>query len=237
MLDTARTFETPESVDLQLRVAGPAVRACAWAIDFLIRLVVLFVIFFVVTITLRELGVGLFLVLFFLAEWFYPIFFEVFYNGATPGKRSMGIRVVADNGTPVNWNSSVIRNLIRYVDFLPTFNGFGLVCMLLNRDFKRLGDLAAGTLVIYSEREHKREQLPQAEPAPPPVSLSVDEQRAILDFAERSAYLSEQRQEELASYVPELTKQSAKPVQTLFQYANWLHGSAESKNGRKNGSK
>jgi len=228
MLDTVRTFETPESIDLQLRVAGPTVRAAAWFIDMLIRTVV-YIALGMFSGYLGEMGTGLLLLSIFLLEWFYPVFFEVFKMGATPGKKRMGIRVVSDNGTPVNWNASVIRNLLRAADILPFLYGFGLITMFLNRDFKRLGDLAAGTLVIYSETKQERGAIPAAEALPPPFPLSIDEQRAILDFAERSAYLSTQRQEELANHLHEFTHElDQKAVRTLFQYANWLHGNSSS---------
>jgi len=229
VLDTARTFETPESIDLQLRVAGPVVRAAAWFLDLLIRAMVYIALGMLIGF-FGEMGTGIMLLTVFLLEWFYPVFFEVFKMGATPGKKRMGIRVVADNGTPVNWNASVIRNLLRAADILPFFYGFGLISMFLNREFKRLGDLAAGTLVIYSETEQERNNIPDAEAVPPPLPLSIDEQRAILDFAERSAHLSPQRQEELANYLYQLTHEKDQAaVNALFQYANWLHGNSSSR--------
>ena len=229
MLDTARTFETPESIDLQLRVAGPVVRSAAWFLDMLIRAAVYLALGMVIGV-FGEMGTGIMLLSVFLLEWFYPVFFEVFSMGATPGKKRMGIRVVADNGTPVNWNASVIRNLLRAADILPVFYGFGLMTMFLNREFKRLGDLAAGTLVIYSENDQKRSNIPAAEPLPLPLPLSIDEQRSILEFAERSAFLSPQRQAELADCLTELTHEKDQAaVKTLFQYANWLHGNSSSR--------
>lgn len=87
----------------------------------------------------------------FLLEWFYPIIFEVYRQGQTPGKKVMAIKVLQDNGIPVGWPTSLIRNLLRAVDFLPMMYGFGVVSMLIARNFRRLGDLAAGTLVVYVE--------------------------------------------------------------------------------------
>lgn len=224
MLDTARTFETPEGVDLQLHVAGPVVRALAWAIDMMIRGAVYFVLSIVLSV-LGEFGQGVFLLCIFLLEWFYPVFFEVLKNGATPGKKQMGIRVVNDNGTPVSWSTSITRNLLRAADFAPAFYGFGLTAMLMNSDFKRLGDMAAGTIVIYGSKTAAKSDIPKADPDPLPINLSIKEQRAILDFAERSELLSAERREELANIIPSLTNtKDQNAVNKLYRYANWLYG-------------
>uniref|UniRef100_UPI0025F2F3AC RDD family protein n=1 Tax=uncultured Thiodictyon sp. TaxID=1846217 RepID=UPI0025F2F3AC len=148
-LDTIRLNETPEGVDLGLRVAGPAPRALALAADGAIRLVILLALSPLAA--LSGLGLGLSLIAVFLLEWLYPVTFEVL-SGATPGKRAMGLMVVHDDGTPVGLPASLIRNLLRVVDFFPLFYGVGLVCTLVDRDFRRLGDLAAGTLVVHAQR-------------------------------------------------------------------------------------
>nr|WP_330178084.1 RDD family protein [Candidatus Vondammii sp. HM_W22] len=106
-------------------------------------------------------------------------FFEL-QSGATPGKKAMGILVVHDDGTPVSWSSSLIRNLLRAADFPPFLYGFWLLSMLASRDFKRLGDLAAGTLMIYQESQGERRELPDIAPEHPPGNLTGDEQRALL---------------------------------------------------------
>ena len=116
-------------------------------------------------LALAGLGQGLMLLGFFLLEWFYPVFFEL-RSGATPGKRAMGLRVVHDDGTPVGAVASVIRNLLRVADFLPLFYAAGLVSCLVDRDFRRLGDLAAGTLVVHSEPPLKPQGIRNARPAP-----------------------------------------------------------------------
>lgn len=229
MLDTARTFETPEGVDLQLRVAGPVVRSLAWGIDLLIRTVIYIVLSIVLSI-LGEFGKGVLLLCIFLLEWFYPVFFEVLKNGATPGKKKMGIRVVNDNGTPVSWSASITRNLLRAADFAPAFYGFGLTAMLMNPEFKRLGDMAAGTIVIYGSHATAISAIPKADPCPLSVNLTIKEQRAILDFAERSELLSSERREELANLIPALTNAAdQRAVNLLYRYANWLYGKAAQK--------
>jgi hypothetical protein len=137
----------------------------------------------------------------------------------------MGIWVIHDNGTPVSWPSSLVRNLVRAADFLPVLYGFGLLTMLANKDFKRLGDLAAGTLVVYREQPLQRGELPDAAAEPPPAELTVDDQRILLEFAERSNLLSRDRGIELADILAKLTgKTGQQAVKTLYAYANWLSG-------------
>ena len=218
MLDTYRAIETPEGVELRLRVAGPVVRSLAWMIDLLIR----GGIYIVLSIGLSlfgKFGWGLLLVGLFLIEWFYPVLFEVYRHGATPGKRAMGLCVVNDDGTPVGWSASMIRNLLRYVDFLPVLYGFGLISMLLHPDFKRLGDIAAGTRVVYRDAEKKAAAVPVVPARPPHFPLNLEEQRAVINFAERSQEISPERMEELAGIVLPHGR-----ISQLHAAANWLLG-------------
>lgn len=217
-LDTVHTFETPEGVDLGLRVAGPIPRALAFVLDTLIRYAVLFVLSMIL-LPLAELGGGAFLIMLFLMEWFYPVLFEV-TRGATPGKKAMGLTVVHDNGTPIGWQASLIRNLLRTIDFLPLFYGIGLLSMLINRRFQRLGDLAAGTLVVYTETVQRSAVVIEVEARVLSAPLAVEEQRALLDFAERSTTLAPGRVEELAEIISD--ERGAAAVHTVLGYARWL---------------
>ncbi|MES2000490.1 MAG: RDD family protein [Pseudomonadota bacterium] len=219
MLDTYRAIETPEGVELRLRVAGPVVRSLAWLIDLLIRGGVYFVLAMLLA-QLGKFGWGLLLVCLFLMEWFYPVMFEVYRHGQTPGKRAMGLSVVDADGSPVGWSASMIRNLLRFVDFLPVMYGFGLIAMLLHADFKRLGDVAAGTRVVYRDGKSRLTTVPIVPPQPPRYPLSLDEQRAVISFAERAHTLSPARAEELAGIV------SPPPaaLTELHATANWLLG-------------
>lgn len=221
MLDTTRSIETPEGVELQLHVAGPVVRACAWTIDVLIRTTI-YILFSIVLGIFGKLGTAAILITVFLLEWFYPVFFEV-RSGYTPGKKIFNLIVCHDNGTPVSWQASVIRNLLRFADFLPVCYGFGLTSMLFSRDFKRLGDRAAGTLVVYQYQEDKDYSIPDHRMLALPQPLQLPEQRALLDFAERSSQLSDERAKELADILVEFTgKRGKQGVDTLYGYANWL---------------
>jgi len=106
--------------------------------------------------------------------------------------------VVQDDGTPIGWSASLTRNLLRFADMLPFGYFLGAISCLQHPTFKRLGDLAAGTLVIYREQPVKRPELPPAVPRTAPFALSLNEQRAILGFAERQGQLSAERTRELA---------------------------------------
>ena len=222
-LDTVREVETPEGIFLRLRLAGPVIRSLAWFLDSLIRYAFLWALLMVLSM-LGLIGVAVSLILLFLLEWFYPVVFELLWDGATPGKRMLGLRVVNDNGTPVDLSASVIRNLLRAADFLPVFYTFGLLSMLLSRDFKRLGDLAAGTVVIYREPEIKAPALPAGPATPPPQSLSGAEGGLLIAFAERSASLSEARRRELAGILAPLTAGAGEPASQLLAQARWLLG-------------
>jgi uncharacterized RDD family membrane protein YckC len=145
-----------------------------------------------------EVGDGFYLIFYFLLEWFYCVFFEMFSNGMTPGKRAMGIQVIHDDGTPLGWGASVLRNILRAADFLPAAYLFGLISMISNKSFKRLGDHVGGTLVVYRPMAQKKVLLTEAGTRPAPFLLALDEQQAILAFAERSQKLSPSRQQELA---------------------------------------
>lgn len=225
MLDTLRSVPTPEGFELTLRLAGPVPRALAFVIDLMIRLAVYGALAMVLA-QLKSAGMGILLILAFLLEWFYPVVCEVWWNGATPGKRAFGMAVLNDNGTPVTFGASVTRNLLRAVDFLPFLYAFGLIAMLLNRDFKRLGDLAAGTIVFYRDKPAGRGVLPQARPVVPAVALTLAEKRAVLDFAERYATLTEARANELAEHAEPLVAGSRQPAQVLLGIAHHQRGRA-----------
>ncbi|BBP81680.1 MULTISPECIES: RDD family protein [Pseudomonas] len=201
-LDTRYQVETPEGIDLVLRPASLLPRALAYTVDLLIRGILLLVLYSVFLL-LGQFGMGLGLIVTFLVTWWYMVLFEVLNQGRSPGKHLMGLRVVHDDGTPVGWSSSLVRNLLRFVDILPFGYALGILSTLMHPAFKRLGDLAAGTLVVYREDKPSRPQLPDAEPQRAPFILSLTEQRAILGYAERQAGLSSGRRAELAGILAE----------------------------------
>jgi uncharacterized RDD family membrane protein YckC len=225
MLDTAREIPTPEGIELTLRLAGPVARARAWTVDVLVRVAVFIVLSIPLSI-LGAVGAGVMLVLWFALEWLYPTLFEVYFGGATPGKRMLRLTVLHTDGTPVGLPASLTRNLLRAVDFLPVLYGFGLLAMILSRDFQRLGDIAAGTVVVYREADFQHSAIPPAAPLPPPMPLSAVEQRTVLDLAARSQTLTAERAEELASLAQRVTggREGSAALGRILSIANYLIG-------------
>lgn len=237
LVDTLYAVETPEGIDLQAELAGPVVRVLAYSIDILIRLLVLLLCGIALAF-FDKAGQGGLLLLMFILEWFYPVFFEVCRRGQTPGKKQMGLAVVNDDLTPVTWSTSMVRNLLRVVDFLPSAYLFGLISMVLNDRFARLGDLAAGTLVIHRSTESKAlaDEAANAKPLPPeflprspPMRLELEEQRALVSFTQRQQQLTEGRQQELASILQDLCgRQGQSGVEYWRSVGAWLLGARRS---------
>jgi len=219
-----RAIETPEGVDLELRVAGPYERAIAYVLDLLLR--ALFVI--VAGILVRWLaGVGqaLFTLLFFAVEWMYPVLFEVLGGGATPGKRAMGLVVLRADSLPVGWSQSVIRNSLRAVDMLPVGYAIGLLSMLESSRFQRIGDRVAGTVVVHRRGDLRREKLHKASPLAPQVALSLADQAAIVDFSARLGSWSKPRAIEIADNLAPLTGERGEVgVERTLALASWIGG-------------
>ena len=226
MLDTVRKVETPEGVELELRPAGLVARALALALDQIILWAGLFVAMIPLAM-LGPVGLGLWLILLFLGQWLYPVLFEVLGSGQTLGKRVLRLRVLMADGLPVSWEASLLRNLLRVVDGLPGAYTVGLVSVLLSKNFQRLGDLVAGTLVVHVPEAHRTVPIPEAPALALPVSLSLEEQSALLAFGERSSQLNPARCEELADLLGSLTGlQGAANVTALQGMARHIRGQA-----------
>lgn len=203
-LDIAYTVETPEGIDIQVELAGPIIRTLAFSIDFSIRIGAMLILLIVSSLLGSKIGGAVYLLIYFLVEWFYPVVFEVFRHGQTPGKKIMGISVVNDDLTPVTFSASFVRNLLRAADFLPALYCFGLISLCASRNFQRLGDIAAGTVVIYKELKAEKQTPPDAHPLSPQFELSDSEQNAIVEFSLRHESLSQGRQKELADIIKPL---------------------------------
>jgi uncharacterized RDD family membrane protein YckC len=169
------TIETPEHVEIVYTVAGPGSRLLAFVIDFLIMLVpaVVLVVILIIAISAimgssikdyledptRSQDFLIWLILAFitmaqfLVSQFYFVVFELAWNGQSPGKRWLGIRVIRDSGQPVGLYASMIRNLLRIADLLPLFYLAGFITMLATRHWRRLGDLAAGSIAVKVDRK------------------------------------------------------------------------------------
>ena len=226
MLDTRYRVEIPGGIHLEAQVVGPIARCYAFLIDLLIRGVILIALTLAsIPLGLYGIGGGFMLIFMFIIEWLYPVLFEVLARGQTPGKKILGIAVVNDDLSPVSLGSSLIRNLLRVVDFLPFCYVVGLFTMLCNRRFQRLGDLSAGTLVVSTESVAKASRIGDIEPLAPPTTLLRNEQMSIVEFLQRSSQLSEPRQHELAMLLEGVTHEKGENgVERLQRIGAWFLG-------------
>lgn len=247
-LDTMQRIELAEGVEVELHPAGPMVRAIAYLIDVLwmavgyIALLIGYRI--MVSIVGFEVGGGAASLIFFALYWGYQVYFEAGPRAATPGKRSMGLRVVAETGGPASLGAIMLRNLARVADVLPfaylPLDGVqlplptyftGLLVCLFTRRFQRLGDIVARTLVVYANPAAEAlRKTPPPVPGimahPPPVTLTREERSAVVRFQERSALWSPARREELAGHASGLTQtRSVDGVNQLSSMAIWLRDS------------
>jgi len=152
------SIETPELVDIEMPLAGIGSRFIALLIDTLIwfaALFLLFLIFWAISPAMEAFSqisyqwqVAIWVFVLFLFNWGYFTLFEAFNNGRTPGKRIARIRVIQRSGRPIGLFESMARNFVRYIDQIPFFYAVGVITMFVTRQHQRLGDLAAGTLVV-----------------------------------------------------------------------------------------
>lgn len=153
-MNESHSVETPEQTNIEFTVAGIGSRALALTIDSAIQACAIFVLLVVGGIFLgaRVFGgiwvTAALVIAGFLLYYGYFALFEIFWNGQTPGKRQIGIRVIKDTGRRLTALETIARNLLRIIDQLPGFYGVGMFVSLLNRQNKRLGDLVTGALVI-----------------------------------------------------------------------------------------
>ena len=126
------------------------IRFFAWIIDLILRIIVLGLLALSFLWLEFEVGIGLWLVMFFVVDWLLGGFIEWRWEGFTPGKRLCHIRVIGVDGLPAGAGACFLRNVLRFADSFPSF-ATGIISMVVSGRFQRLGDLAAGTLVVYDE--------------------------------------------------------------------------------------
>jgi uncharacterized RDD family membrane protein YckC len=227
VLDTVVSAETPEGILLELKPAGLTARFYALLIDWLIRLVIAYVAL-IASAFLGGLGPAFWMLLYFVLEWFYPVIFELGRSGATPGKSVVGLKVVMDNGLPITPAASLTRNLLRVADFLPLAFAAAIVSMLLRKDCKRLGDLAAATLVVHQPQRPPRLRLDDVTPLTPARALAPEDQAALIALAARAPTLTAERLDELAAIAASVSGDAGKagPAVTrrVLGVAQWAMG-------------
>jgi uncharacterized RDD family membrane protein YckC len=227
ILDTVVSTETPEGIMLELRPAGLGPRFYAFLLDVIIRAAII-VTAYVIFRFMAGLGAAAFYILLFVLEWFYPVAFELSSWGATPGKRAFNLKVVMDSGLPITPAASLLRNLLRVVDIAPVLYGFGAASMLMRRDFKRLGDIAAATLVVYQLPPTPKFALPQVEPVQPALLLAPQDQAAVIALAARASRLTRDRTDELAALAARVSgdagRSGPETTRRVLGVAQWLIG-------------
>ena len=215
-------IETPEQTVFSYSIAGVGSRAAAALIDYLICTAILLTLFLCWKLLVpavagtgspleRETGGWMLAILVFaqfLILWGYYVVFEVLWDGQTPGKRRIGIRVVQDGGFSVSWTASAVRNVARAIDMQPGFlYGVAVVSAAVSRSGKRLGDMIAGTVVVHERvadlgaHDARRDTPPgDAAQAAAPISAALsDDEFAMLDrFLARRGALEATRRAQLA---------------------------------------
>ena len=180
------SIPTPEGVELELVLAGLGSRLVASLVDYLIKGAIILALWIIgATVGGDDTGgflVALLIVATFLVWFGYDVAFETLASGRTPGKRATGLRVVRLGGEPVGFLASAVRNLLRLVDGLPGIYAVGAASILFSRRNQRLGDLAAGTLVV----RERRAPLPGA--LPPVPDFAVVDRYAAWDVSGVTAY-------------------------------------------------
>lgn len=215
-IDTTAEIETPEHVCFHVPIAGPTARAIAWFLDLLVRAAILVVLAVTASIGglvigdfVSDVSAGVLLVIYFVLEFGYGTFWEIAWNGKTPGKWALDLRVVSVHGHPLRVGDSFLRNLLRVADFLPAGYALGLLSMAVDNRFRRLGDLVAGTMVVVEEKRTMASTI-RIEPPPSPkelanlpqrLPLSGDELDALEHFLRRKDRIGPAREDELAAMV------------------------------------
>ncbi|GAC1646091.1 MAG: hypothetical protein NVS9B11_17760 [Candidatus Dormibacteraceae bacterium] len=255
--DTDLVVATPERVSFDYQVAGLGTRALAQVLDLLIVAGILLVVFFTAVYAASSLGaaagtlvavIGGFVVVF---GYFWLS--EALWSGQTIGKKAFRLRAVGDRGEPLTFAQAGIRNVVRIIDFLPYAYGLGMIVLFANGKGKRLGDLAAGTIVVKDSDSLSLWQLAGARTpvAPPGVAVAApnpyiaaspaeltlrrldpDLRRFVTSYARRRpeltievrVQLASQVQQSLRRAVPDLFAQSG-PLAALDHLADLERGS------------
>lgn len=253
-IDSQFKVVTPENIAFNYQVAGPFRRLLAFLLDLAIRAAVIVAFFIMLAIAgvgnalaqagLEDLMVAMMTLAAFFFNWFYMAAFEYWWNGTTPGKWLLNLRVTTDEGEPINLFQSAVRNLFRYVDMWPmvplpfaamreemtaepivvTFL-FALIVPIFNKRFQRIGDLIAGTMVVIEDRswlmkvakiEDDRARL-LADYIPPNFVAPRSMVKAVATYVERRRYFTTARRREIARHLAEpLLEKFGLPADTSY---------------------
>jgi uncharacterized RDD family membrane protein YckC len=229
--ESSYRFDTPERVEVAYDLAGLGSRFVAALVDGLLMGLLLALFFVAGAVGLAFLGATVAeladeplesstmlaliavaaVIATFVVLWGYHVFFEMVWHGQTPGKRAMGLRVIKEGGYPVDLAASVIRNLVRAVDYLPWSYALGAIVVFVDGRSRRLGDMAAGTLVVKERRTLTVGALgldpallsaspgEDGPPLPEPTRLAAADQTLLRDYFQRRRTLAGPAAEALAA--------------------------------------
>ena len=247
------TVVTPENVTITYEMAGLGSRAVAHLVDLILQGLALLVLSLAAALALAafrrrapnsaiiafisDFAAAFIIILFFATLIGYFIYFEGTRNGQTLGKRWMGLRVVREEGAPVDFSSAVVRNLVRIFEMALFFYVISIFCILFSSKYKRLGDYAAGTIVV--KERSPTAAVPKfrpslARPQSPTTAeaalvrdvdlLTKEQLEAVRRFVERRGQLQEKVQEDVARQIalPIMSRLGISPPSEKFSYANFL---------------
>jgi len=206
--EDSTTITTPDGLTVEVRLAGLGSRFASELLDTLFKVIAILALFGLTFLT--GFGGAIFAIGAFVVYFGYDIFFETLFDGRTPGKRQQGTRVVRRGGQSITFLASAVRNVLRLVDMLPGFYGVGAAAILLSKNNQRLGDMAAGTLVV---RERTGDVVSASTTASVPTTwrashldvgaITSEEWEAVNAFLRRRDALSADVRERLASALAE----------------------------------
>ncbi len=217
-LDNRVPVATPENVAFRYEVAGPFTRTLSLILDFVVLIgvsLIIGVFLLVLSVSIAsffneffQIALGIFLAFVFVFTWFYGAVCETFW-GKTIGKWVCRLRVLTVDGRPINGTQAVVRNFLRLADMMPGLGAVGFVVMSMNRRFQRLGDLAAGTIVIHEQKKFHRtvesfddpRVVSLAEYIPASFVVSNELAHTLSMYVQRRDYFSVERTREIASHL------------------------------------
>jgi uncharacterized RDD family membrane protein YckC len=238
------TIETPEQTSLEFPLAGIGSRFLAVALDMLLQFAIYLVLGLIAGLV-ASFGIAAnwgkqsaFAILIFIAfavQFGYFATFETLWNGQTPGKRWTHLRVIQDSGRPISAYDAILRNLLRIVDSLPSLYAIGIVTMLISKENKRVGDYAAGTVVVHEKPLQGVDSIwsvtaapSQALPTIPSAQLSPDELQLVETFFERRANLDPDVRRSMARQIAQrLGERLNVPSESRPDAENFLEALAE----------
>jgi uncharacterized RDD family membrane protein YckC len=223
-MDRTLDVRTPESIAFSYELAGIGSRFLAVSIDLIVQILILIALIWGLAAAgshlptakhassisskfVQSLAIGIAVFVVFVIFFGYFIIFEAVWNGQTPGKRALGLRVVRDGGYPVDFTAALVRNLIRVGEMMFGFYAISAVAAIFSPENKRLGDMAAGTIVVREARmQSPTSMLREIREEPVYAAtayVSGDERAIVKRFLERRDSLNPDRRVELAHQLAE----------------------------------